>query len=135
MAEMYNQIFTKGLQSKLDTIEIESGKVRVATDTKRLFIDNDNERIEITDFVKGMTEEEVRATLAPLPKLYLTSDTHKLMIFTSDNEWLVCGETTVSHADTADNATNDSDGNAINTTYLKIADMEAVSETETDAMM
>ena len=75
MAISYPKILTKGYQSALDLLDIEHGKLRLTTDTMRLFLDDNGERKEVTDFVKGLTEEEIRSILAPLPKFYYASDT------------------------------------------------------------
>jgi hypothetical protein len=79
----YNRILSKGIEADLPGIK--NGMLRFTTDTGRLFLDNGSTRIEITDFVKGKTKEQVLNTLAPLPKIYLTSDTHEFYIY--DNGW------------------------------------------------
>ena len=124
MPTTYKKILTKGYQSSLDETPIEEGKIRWTVDTAQLFLDHDDTRMEITDFVKGLTEEKIRSTLAPLPKIYLSSDTHKLLIF-NGSDWLVCGEenpTSVQHANVADNADKaikDNLNQNISSTYIK----------------
>ena len=123
MSINYKKILTKGYQSALSNTPVEDGKIRVATDTGQLFIDDNGTRTEVTDFVKGHTEEEILATIAPLPKIYLSSDTHKLFVFDGE-DWLICGEPNsgaveIDHASTADKATQDSSGQTINKTYIK----------------
>lgn len=82
----YNQILTKGLKSALLNTTVESDKLRLTTDTYELYFDNGNTRIKISDIIKDYTEEEIKSLLAPLPKLYLSSDTHKLFIFDDNGE-------------------------------------------------
>ena len=110
MSTSYKQILTKGFRSSLENLAVENGKIRVATDSKQLFLDLEDERIEITDFEKQYSEEEIQGLLAPLSKIYLSSDTHKLFIYDADNqEWIICGEANIkvpARALSADNATN-----------------------------
>jgi hypothetical protein len=55
-------IMTRGSQETIDSTSIESGKFRLAIDTHRLFLDiNSSTRIEITDFIKGFTYDEILA--------------------------------------------------------------------------
>lgn len=107
MANVFNKLLTRGLKSALSSVALDDGKVRFATDTEQLFIDTASKRIEISDIVKGNTESEILAILAPLPKLYLASDTNKL--YSYNNGW-VC----------------------VNDEALDIA---VVTKEETDAMM
>ena len=89
----YNQILTKGLKSALLNTTVGSDKLRLTTDTYELYFDNGNSRIKISDIIGDYTEEEIKSLLAPLPKLYLSSDTHKLFIFDDNGE---CVEITTS---------------------------------------
>ena len=43
----YSEILTKGLKSALATTEIENGKLRFATDTGELFLDDNNNRTNL----------------------------------------------------------------------------------------
>ena len=45
-------IMSRGYQEKIDNTPIQDGKMRFGIDSGRLFIDTQNARIEITDFVK-----------------------------------------------------------------------------------
>lgn len=72
---------SRGLQKIIDSTEISNGKMRLAVDSARLFFDTANERIEITDFVKGLTYDEIMAIKSPLPKIYLSSDTYQLLLY------------------------------------------------------
>ena len=108
MSTTYKNIVTKGYESSINNTPIEDDVFRLTIDTRQLFADVNNERLEITDFIKGMTEEEIRSVIAPLPKFYFSSDTHKFLIYNSDiDEWIVCAEAnkdTVPKALVADNA-------------------------------
>jgi hypothetical protein len=66
---------TRGSQSDVYNTTIQDGKIRFATDTGRLFIDVGTSRIEITDYVKGLTYAQIMALNNPLPKLYMAVDT------------------------------------------------------------
>ena len=83
----YEPILTKGPESTLPSVE--DGKLRITSDTGRIFIDDNNTRTEVTDFIKGMTENEIKSLLAPIAsKIYIASDTGKFMTYnTSDDEW------------------------------------------------
>ena len=52
-ATTFNRILSKGIESELP--KVVDGRLRFTTDTGRLFLDNGNERVEISDFVKGQT--------------------------------------------------------------------------------
>ena len=76
----YSEILTKGLKSALATTEVENGKLRFATDTGELFLDDNNSRTKISDIIDTYTEAQIFQILAPLPKIYLSSDTHKMYV-------------------------------------------------------
>lgn len=103
----YEQHLSRGLQSAIDETPIEDGAIRFAVDEARLFLDLKNERIEFTDFIKGLTRDEVLALREPLPKMYLTADTYQFMM-NLRGEWVVFGG-------------NDCDklGQRIDKTYIK----------------
>lgn len=86
----YVQTNTKGYQSSLDSTEIEDGKLRFTTDTGRLYLDivenSNGKRVRISDIEDSLTEDEIAAILAPLPKIYLAKDTHKAYVF-ADSRW------------------------------------------------
>ena len=77
-------ILTKGLESALANTPIEDGKLRFTTDTGNLYLDvvegQSSKRRPISEIIQGMTEEEIFNTLAALPKVYLSSDTHRAYI-------------------------------------------------------
>lgn len=87
VAKNYDVILTRGLQSSLESTPIEDGKLRYCTDTGRLYMDveenSNSKRIIISEIITGYTEEELSDLLAPLPKIYLTSDTHRMYIHTT----------------------------------------------------
>lgn len=66
---------TRGTFSKIATTPVEDGKVRFCTDEGRLFIDYQDQRIEISDLVTGMTTAELEVLQNPLNKFYIASDT------------------------------------------------------------
>lgn len=77
----YNVILTKGLQSALENKQVEDGKLRFTTDTGNLYLDTTNGRVKISDIVQGYSEAQLAELIAPLPKIYLTSDTHRMYVF------------------------------------------------------
>lgn len=118
MANTYFNILTRGLESSLANLAIEDGKIRFTTDSGKLYVEHKAEgeetgsRIQITDFVKGNTEEQIKAILAPTDKFYLASDTHHVFIY--DNaEWVDVTDQEVSKAKA------DSLGQTISETYIK----------------
>lgn len=101
----YNNILTKGLQSNLNSTEIEDGKLRFTIDTGRLFLDVDDstkkERVRISDIEDSLTEAQIFAIIAPMPKIYVSSDTHRAYIGTG-LEWIDLAAVNLSLADIAD---------------------------------
>lgn len=87
----YKNILTKGNKSSLEQTSVEEGTIRFTKDTSELFIDSDGTRHQITDVVKGYTEAEIKSLLAPIPKIYLSKDTHKFLIYLS-GKWIVVGK-------------------------------------------
>ena len=89
----YAKIFTRGTQASLDStttvVPIVDGTIRLTTDSQRLFIDQSASRIEITDFVKGLTAQQILGTNSPLDKIYLASDTFVLYYYNKlTSEWI-----------------------------------------------
>ena len=103
----YEKMFTKGPESALPAT-FDEGKIRFTVDTGRLFVDGQNGRTEISDFIKGMTEAEIKAQLAPLAnKIYISSDTNKFMIYDNSvtGNWInIANSGQAQHADEADEA-------------------------------
>lgn len=86
-------ILTKGLQSDLATTEIVDGLLRFATDTGRLYLDLENTRVPISEIVEIYTEQQIKDTLAPLPKIYVSSDTHRSFVYSyTALEWVDLAE-------------------------------------------
>ncbi len=82
-------ILTKGLQSSLNTTPIVDGMLRFTTDTGRLYLDVDSERVLISETVDLYTESQIKQILAPLPKVYVSSDTHRSFVYSySTLEWV-----------------------------------------------
>lgn len=96
-------IYTKGLQSDLNTTPIEDGKIRFTTDTGRLYLDiGSNNRILISETVDLYTEQEIKAILAPLPKIYVASDTHRAFVYSvSTLSWIDLAAIKLSEATSA----------------------------------
>ena len=92
MARSYDQILTRGPKDNLASTPIIDGKLRITTDSHQLFMDFGVTRFEITDVVKGLTEAQIRLLGSPLDKIYFSSDTYKLMYFST--EWLILGGAT-----------------------------------------
>ena len=80
------KILTKGTESALNNLPLDYGKLRFTTDTARIFLDLKDKRIEFTDIIRNYKEAEIKKIVAPLPKLYLSSDTHKLFYY--ENGWI-----------------------------------------------
>lgn len=104
----YDQNLSRGLQSAINETPIEDGKLRFAVDTARLFLDLKNERVEFSDFIRGLTRKEIMSLNEPLPKMYMTSDTHELLFYHA-GEWISFGG----------NDGVDARGQVVHTTYLK----------------
>ena len=82
-------ILTKGLQSSLNTTPIVDGMLRFTTDTGRLYLDVDSDRVLISETVDLYTESQIKQILAPLPKVYVSSDTHRSFVYSySTLEWV-----------------------------------------------
>ena len=86
----YDQNLSRGLQSSIDNTPLEDGKLRFAVDTARIYLDLKNERIEFTDFIRGLTVQEIKSLEHPLPKMYLSSDTLELYFY-HDETWITFG--------------------------------------------
>ena len=81
-------IMSRGSQASIDNSPVQDGKLRFGIDSGRLFVDTQNARIEITDFVKGLTYDEMLALKNPLPKVYLASDTLNMYTYNaSKDDW------------------------------------------------
>lgn len=84
--------FHRGTRKGLDASPIENGVFNICKDTRQLFIDIDDQRIEISDFVSNLKEEEILALENPLDKLYLSNDTFILYHYDSVSKtWKTVG--------------------------------------------
>ena len=90
-----SSILTKGLQSELATTDIEDGKIRFTIDTGRLYLDlkpegSAGERVLISEFIDIYTESQIKNdVIAPLPKIYVASDTHRAFVYyTATLSWV-----------------------------------------------
>lgn len=99
--ETYDHILTKGLQSSLNSLEIDEGKLRYTTDTCRLYLDLASSRIRISDIIDTYTEAQILAIIAPLPKIYVSTDTHRAFVSDYTN-WYDLGSISISLATTTD---------------------------------
>ncbi len=96
----YAPILTRGTISQLPNAE--DGKIRFATDSQQLFIDYNNSHIEITDYVKGYTADQILNNISsPLDKIYLASDTLQAYYYDT-TEWI---NISVNHSHPADSIT------------------------------
>ena len=87
----YKRVLSKGKQDNLPGIE--KGMLRFTTDTGRIYLDfDDDKRVEFTDFVKDKTKDQILAIENPLPKVYLASDTHEMLVYdTISHQWVNYG--------------------------------------------
>ena len=102
----YEQHLSRGLQQDINNTPITDGMLRFSVDQARIFLDLNSERVEFTDFVKGLTQDEIMALQTPLPKMYLSSDTCQLMMY-HKGQWTIFG------------TSYDGLGQKIDTTYIK----------------
>ena len=110
---MDGPIMSRGYQSSIDNTPIENWKLRFAIDSAILFMDLENSRIEFTDFVRGLTYNEIVSLSKPLGKIYLSSDTHQILSYDFYNEkWIVYGENSY-NSNITDVSYNENNGNII----------------------
>ena len=140
----YNCILTKGNFSSLTTTPIEDGKLRFAEDTGALYMDRATDRIKISDIEDSYTEEEISEIIAPLPKLYLAKDTHRIYVF-ADGMWIDISEIGLSAAESVNKDLviwmSDKDDNAKydaglsynpSTKTLKVGDLNISTSTDSE---
>ena len=118
--------FRIGLKEGLDRSSYEDGSLNFTQDTNELVVQKDGLTFSINSIIFGFTENQIRALVSPnIYKLYLSSDTKKLMYFNANTlKWIVFGEV----AETADKAIHDSEGNTIADYYYPKD--EAIAEHE-----
>lgn len=120
MANTYEKILYRGYQENIDKTAIENGKLRFAIDTRRLFMDTENQRIEFTDLIRGFSYSEIKDLEDPLPKIYLSSDTHQLLVYDPmKKDWNEYGNG--DGCNFALKAKTDNRGQIIDETYVKNA--------------
>lgn len=110
----YEGIFTRGPQAAVNATAVDDGKIRVATDSKRLFFDFGSSRIEISDLVWDYTHNQLTTntgiTNPQVSKLYLASDTRHAFVYNDTiSSFVDITNFTVDnavHASTADYTTN-----------------------------
>lgn len=104
--ETYKQMYSRGVESALPEV-VTDGTIKFAYDTERMFVDISTEgltkRVEVTDFVRGLTSTEIQSQFAPLQKIYQASDNNHLYYFT--NKWIDLSDVLVSRATYAGTAT------------------------------
>lgn len=102
-AQTYTNILTKGLKANLPTPTSSSKQIRLTTDSQELFIDNGATRIQITDFVKGLTHTQITGLQSPLDKIYLASDNLNLYYYDRTNHtWVNFNKVTIDNIDEDD---------------------------------
>lgn len=116
--------FRRGYADAFKNTPILNGSLNFVKDQRRFFVDVDDSRFEISDIVfDGGTEAEIRALPVPENKLYISSDTFKLLFFDRNKmKWHVVGTNVVDKAVEADKATYDSKGNVIADYYYPAQD-------------
>lgn len=80
-----SHILTKGLEASLASTPIVDGTLRFTTDANRLYLDYKNGsnqlvRVRISDTDDTYTEAQLEGITNPLPKIYITSDTHRAFV-------------------------------------------------------
>ena len=87
-----DKIMTRGSRETIDKTSVEDGKFRFAVDTRELFIDVRNSRLQITDIIRDYTYKDMIAIPNPLPKLYLTTDTNRFYSYNKiSKKWETVG--------------------------------------------
>ena len=111
--------FRRGFLDSFLRTPIKNGSINFIKDSKELYVDVDNTRIKISSIVyDGGTEADIRALIAPENKIYISSDTFKLLFFDKVNmKWRVVGTDTIETANHAISADTDSEGNKISEYY------------------
>lgn len=86
---MSDSTIKRGLQESIDNQPITDGKIYLSTDQCRLFMDIANERLEFSDFIRGLTYNEIINLESPLPKIYLSTDTLQMLSYDFVNKrWI-----------------------------------------------
>lgn len=89
-ASTYSPLFYRGTESNITSFSIQKAAVILATDTHKVFLDSEQTtRVEISDFIKGYTENQIKAKSAGaiyLNKIYRASDTNHLFVYQYDED-------------------------------------------------
>lgn len=122
--------FRRGYREAFDKTSVKNGTINFIKDTRELFVDVDGSRIQISSIVfDGGTEAEIKALPVPENKIYVSSDTFKLLYFDRKKlEWHTVGTNTVDNANNADKAAKDAKGHIINEYYYSAT--EAIKDRE-----
>lgn len=117
--------FRRGFKDSLNTTPIQDGTFNLAKDTGELFIDKDGSRVRINSVITDAgSEVQIRALTNPeIGKLYLTSDTQKLIYF--DINTLTWKSITSGDAINSEFAQKDALGNEISEYYYSKEDADA----------
>ena len=117
--------FRRGFRDSLNTTPIQDGTFNLVKDTGELFIDKDGSRVRINSIITDAgSEVQIRALANPeISKLYLTSDTQKLMYF--DTDTLTWKSVTSGNAINSEFAQKDALGNEISEYYYSRIDADA----------
>lgn len=87
-ARTFNPILWKGEESDIAQASIKKAAIIMSTDTHKFFVDiAQNSRVEISDFIGGYTETQIKAVSAGsvyVNKIYRASDTNHLFVYVSD---------------------------------------------------
>ena len=87
MANTYDKLLTRGTSANLVNTSIEDGKIRFTTDNGKMYVDYVNgalsKRFPITDVIMGNTEAQILNLQNPDDKLYVASDTNKILFYES----------------------------------------------------
>lgn len=77
--------FVRGIESKINSYPITNGTILVTTDTRKIFVDYNNTRLDISDCIIIDTEVDRSNILVPIPyKIYYVIETNKLYTYILD---------------------------------------------------
>ena len=79
--------FRRGKKSGLNNTAIKNGSLNFTVDTKELYVDIDDTRLEISSVEFYNTEEEITSITTPGNKLYVAKDTNRIMTY-SNGSWI-----------------------------------------------
>lgn len=139
----YQNMFYKGLEEAVLDSDIQNGKIKVATDTARIFVDfNGLGRIEFTDFVRSFSSSEIEGGTVENPitsKIYIANDTGHLYVYIGSTFVDITNfkVTSAYNADSATYATSAGSAttatNATNATHATSADSATTATNATNS--